>query len=394
MPLRLTSQRCFPLALLMVAACSSERAGALATSGETSSMATSAPASAAPSAPSASAAGPSAIASAAQPPAKLADLLVRDQPTCHGLQRWNGALVVRTLSPRALDLGAGTSAPLLVGDAERVLALATWKGVPIALSVKSDERYLAVKEGASFKRVEVPAAVRSEPTTSKLVASPLLAADDKLIALVVADKLHLFDGTKWSELTITGVDKSPATLGLLASEVALHDGSLYLAFDRGEWGGALYAVELKTGKAAKQPGPELPVRELTVDAGGDLWAVRGLAHLSLLEGDLRLLHHGKWRTLASTEPGGPSVGWDVLEQISLDAVAFEPTGRPVLLSGKRGVLRKGPGKSWVPAILDWSDFVYVDDLELEGTRAVISTYDAGVLVVDLSSGQRQRITLK
>ncbi len=309
--------------------------------------------------------------------------------------RWGGKIVVRTQPPRLLDLSAGSTKPVALAGADLVEGVATWQQRPIALATKAEERFILVEEAGAIRRVELPRALRAAKTSATPQPTPLLAASDAVIALQLRDKLHAYDGARWSEVTITGIAESPATLGLLANDALLHGGTLYLGFDRGEWGGALYAVDPATGKATKQPGPDLPVRDLAVDPKGDLWAVRGLAHLGLRDGDLRVLRQGKWRIVAATDPGGPSRGWDVIAETPFDAVTFHAAGDPLLLSGSRGILRKSSGQTWQSALQGWpSDFVYLNDLEIEGSLAVIATADAGVLLVELGTSTGRRVALK
>jgi hypothetical protein len=386
--LRATTLALASLVLLQTTSCSSDRPAA--SSGGSGSATSSPSASAIASSPGSARGVPP---SAPQTPAPVAlglDLggLARDQPPNGGLMRWGGDLVVRTSHPRRIDLASMTSSPLAIDGADQVLGLSTWAGKPVALVIKNKERYLAVKDGA---RVDLPPALRPVATTSKLELPLSLAADGTWLALHQRGTLHVYDGKAWRELPIIGIPEGPATMGLIATDTLLHRGKLYLAFDRGEWGGALYAVDLTTGKAEAQPGPDLPLRDLTLSPTGELWAVRGLAHLSLLEGDLRELSGTQWKLHAASEPGA---GAALLPKTSLDALAFDGAGAPVLLSGAQGLLRRAPSGAWEPLLTGWPRFVYVQDLELSEGRAVIATDDAGLVVVDLATGKAGRVVLK
>ncbi|NUO53920.1 MAG: hypothetical protein HOV80_34175 [Polyangiaceae bacterium] len=324
------------------------------------------------------------------PKTKIDALLVRDQPPSEGLERWDGSIVVRVAPPRRLDLAARTSRPVTIEGAAAVLDLATYKKQPVALVKTGDERWLAIKEGGSFKRVELPAAFRSAKSKNP-PGDPRIAADDNEIVLQHGTMLQRYDGNAWSAVSITGIKDSPSTMGVFASSLLLHRGALWLAFDRGEWGGALYSVDLASGKARKEDGPDLPVRDIEVDGQGALWVVRGLAHLGLREGDLRVLSNGAWKLVASSEDDTKAPASKIAET-AFDAVAFDAEGKPIMLTGNKGLLRQ-QGSAWVPLLRDWPEFVYVQDLEIEGDKIVIATYDAGILLVDLPTSNATRITL-
>jgi hypothetical protein len=79
---------------------------------------------------------------------------------------------------------------------------------------------------------------------------------------------------------------------------------------------------------------------------------------------------------------------------SLDAVSFDAEGRCVALSGNLGLVRH-EGDRWVRLTPVWPDFVYVRCLHVtrSGT-ALIGTWDAGILAVDLRTGKGRRVTLR
>lgn len=314
----------------------------------------------------------------------------RDQPPSRGLTRWGGAIVVDMSPPRTVDVEGGLSAPVRIEGAERVARVFTWKGRRAALCAAHNEWFIAVLDGDKQERIELPASVRDAAPANPPKGEPNVTANADKIVLFDGTNLHIYTGT-WSLLPLGPRKTSSGDMGG-PNQMLLHDGAMYWAYDRGEWGGALWVVDLTSGQASKAPGPDLPVRDLAVDAAGRLWAVRGLAHLSLRQGDLRVLSGGKWRVVAASEAAGPSIGWDVVQE-PYDAVAFEPDGQALLLTGSRGVLRQA--SKWSSAIDGWpSSYLYVQDLEVQGSSWVIATYDAGVILYDTQRKTTRRVVLR
>ncbi|MFO0550564.1 MAG: hypothetical protein U0271_19370 [Polyangiaceae bacterium] len=376
---------------LVLAACSAEKSHEPQSASSPSAADSVAHASGRP-ATSPTSAPAAALRAVTLPAGQLEALLVRDQPTNSGLVRWDGGVAVRTNPPRRLDLGAKRSTEITVDGADSVRSLATWQDKPIALVTKGADYLLAVKDDKGFRTIELPAAIRDASPSPRPRPTPLLAAGPRWIALQLGSSIHLYDGAAWSIVSLAGVRETPATTGLYANSAAFSGETLYLAFDRGEWGGALLAVDLKTGVATNVPGPELPLRDLSFDPSGALWAVRGLAHLGLREGELRVLRDGRWAIVAASERSDPSGDVPSVVPTAFDAIAFDAAGTPLLLSGAKGVLRRAD-KDWEPLVSPWPEFVYVNDLELSGSTLIIATYDAGVLAVDLANARASRITL-
>jgi hypothetical protein len=180
-----------------------------------------------------------------------------------------------------------------------------------------------------------------------------------------------------------------------ADHALLAGGALYLGYDRGEWGGALLALDVLTGRCARmklRAGWGLPIRDLRSGPGTALWVVEGLAHLSGREGRLSRSEGKGWRTLCSSSREG-RVAWD-LSPACLDAVDFDGKGRLVLLSGDLGLVRLD-GNRWTRLTPDWPRFAFVSCLHVTPAGvAVVGLYDAGVLLIDLKSRLARRVALE
>lgn len=305
--------------------------------------------------------------------------------------RWGGQVVVEMGTPRSIDIDQGLSAPITVIGAERVARVFTWKRRRAALCTAKNEWFIAVLDGPTDERVDLPPAVRDAAPSTPPKGEPNVTANEDKIVLFDGANIHSYDGTSWKSVAMGPRQTSAGDMGG-PNQMVLHGGSLYMAYDRGEWGGALWVVNLTTGAAVKAPGPELPVRDLAVDPAGQLWAVRGLAHLGLRDGDLRVLTSGKWRIVVASEAKDPSVGWDIVKE-PYDAVAFDKDGKALLLTGSKGVLPQSA--NWTPTMNAWPEaYMYVQDLEVVGATWVIATYDAGVILYDTAGKTARRVVLR
>jgi hypothetical protein len=357
--------------------------------------------------PRPTAVAPASVKTAAAPPSASAPppgriepgTFDRGQPTNEGLVRWDGAIVVRTAPLRRLDVAGGRTEALAIPGAAEILGVATWRGVPVALCRADGERYLAIKDGARFVRRELSPALRREPPEGALPVPPVLAADTEAMVVLDGRVVHRFDGLVWQERTIVERNPRPHRMGM-PTDVLLDGRSLYLGYDRGEWGGALVVVDIESGNSDIAPagihGHDLPLRDLALAPDGRLWVVRGLAHLGVDQGELGVLDGGMMTTVAASsgKRAGP-VRHFALASSAFDAVAFDASGRTLLLTGRHGVLRR-EGEGWTQLTRGWpeKDYVYVQDLEVEREWLVIATYDAGVLLWNLRSGEVRRVALQ
>jgi hypothetical protein len=78
---------------------------------------------------------------------------------------------------------------------------------------------------------------------------------------------------------------------------------------------------------------------------------------------------------------------------SIDAVGFDRTYSPVLLSSTLGLVRREEN-GWKRLTPTWPKFAYVRCLHVALTgQAVIGLLDGGVLLIDLKTGQARRVVL-
>jgi hypothetical protein len=330
------------------------------------------------------------------PPADLMDpsLFQRDQPTLRRAFQWDGAIVVQgDESFYSIDLVKATAAPVRIPGTRQIqilLIASRGSGQAIALCRDRDGLCLLYHDRAEWKRLQLPETIRS------LTEPPLLCADESSVVLLAKDRLFRFTDDRWISSML---NPRPVTEGIRGGprRVLLTGKTLYLGFDRGEWGGGLLSLDVNTGDwdAPSRGLSELPVRDLAVTPDGTVWVVEGLAHLGLRDGRLSCFEGGKWKVVCacSGRKKAKRVDWN-LPPCSFDAISFDRNGQLYLLSGELGLIRRD-GAKWTRLTPGWPEYVYVSSLCLSSTGvAVIATSDAGVLLFDLNSGRVQRVVLK
>jgi hypothetical protein len=120
--------------------------------------------------------------------------------------------------------------------------------------------------------------------------------------------------------------------------------------------------------------------------------VEGLAHLGAREGALHTYDGRTWKTFCDSSEDRLA-NWN-LPPTSLEAIAFDAKGRPCVLSGYLGLLCRDGGK-WIRLTPDWPGHQYLSSLQLTPAGvAVIGTYDAGVLLLNIQSKEVRRVTLR
>jgi hypothetical protein len=133
---------------------------------------------------------------------------------------------------------------------------------------------------------------------------------------------------------------------------------------------------------------------------GAAWATTGLAHLGGVMGAVSRLDVAGWKVVTKVE-GSRAVrgeenvrvhlGWD-LPLASFDAASFDEEGRLHVLTGQLGVVRRD-GERWTQLTPAWPERVYATGLVVRGALLVIATFDAGVVLWDVSTGKARRVAL-
>lgn len=260
------------------------------------------------------------------------------QPTVFRMMDWDGGVVVVTPAGKfMLDVAAGTATPFVFDELDRVTDLAEWQRRPIAWGSRGEQRTLLVARGDAWESLPVPPGF----TDGNLVT------DGSTLALVGASDVALSeDGATWRTVTGAVIDR-PNTM-------VLHGGRLYMGFDRGEFGGGLEVVDLRTSPPTRTGGlsqTSLPVRSIEAH-GPRVWVLEGLAHMGLSLGRLRRFEGGVETTvlacdgLSDEERRSCTYGCVGMVRWPYEATAFETMalddrGRPHIVTFGSATLRIG-----------------------------------------------------
>jgi hypothetical protein len=312
----------------------------------------------------------------------------RDQPTVSRLFRWNGTLVVQADIFYTMDVAAGTVAALSIPGADEVLALATMGQVPLALCRAGHDRKLLSHSGATWTELPLPDDARASGEHA------VMAGDASSLVILDGHKVRRLRGTSWTSVSMAA---PPREVTGVPRHLVLDRDHLYVGWDEGEWGGALFVLDVGTGHWGAGPEDGTPVHDLAVDSSGAVWAALGLAHLGGIKGSLWRKDASGWTRVASTSDARDtgSTGWN-LPPDSFEAITFDAQGDPLLLTGTMGIVRRESGGTWTQRTRRWpaSHYLYVRGLALEGNVAVIASLDAGIWLWDLDHEEVRRIPLR
>jgi hypothetical protein len=313
----------------------------------------------------------------------------RDQPPIGRLFRWDGRLVAEADRFYAIDVEKAVADPVQLPGGRKVIALATGPDErPLALCRQDEELILVRREDGEWRRLELPKEVRES------AEDPGLCDDESSMVLLGNGKaFQLAEGT-WTSVPLKERPETASIRGR-PNHLLLLGRKLYLGFDRGEWGGGLLLLDVKTGEWQEiklGEGLDLPIRDLTTDPQGKIWVVEGLNHLGLRQGRLSRFDGKGWKVFCDSSPEH-TASWN-LPPASLDALSFDSDCRPYLLSGELGLVRHD-GEKWARVTPGWPDYMIVQGLQItRGGVAVIGAYDAGVMLLDLRTKRVRRVVLR
>lgn len=122
-----------------------------------------------------------------------------------------------------------------------------------------------------------------------------VVANEKYSYLIFEDKIILVEPKGVEIITFDMID----IRGGFLSAVYFNNKELYLGFNRGEWGGALYALNIKSnGRFSKNISLlAANINGITADSKGKMWFSSGLAHMGLRRFGLYSYHFGKLETV-------------------------------------------------------------------------------------------------
>jgi len=200
-----------------------------------------------------------------------------------------------------------------------------------------------------------------------------------------------------------------------AKHYLLAGNQLYIARDRGEWGGDLNALNILTGdweppvpfsrpvSPNRRPtgdGTTLPIRDMKLDSAGKLWVIEFMDHMSSCYGYIRAYDGNSWEVFAKSNAWQNREEEDsrCISHASVHSISFDKAGTPYLLAWTREAglgLFKYQNGEWEQVALNLdnapsgADFLHmVDD-----NTVVIGFFDDGVAVLDIKSGNMRRILL-
>ena len=320
---------------------------------------------------------------------------IRDQPVLQGLLRWQGGWVAAGNQLFTIDVHKKSAAPLEHSGLDAVLDVAEASATALVFGTKGQQAKLVVTN-SSVPEVEIPLPVEvlSDPSRWRLAAAGekvVLISNNLTFSCKVPDY-------KWSPVRMSQklmsqeLWRAKDRANLLKS-ILICDAQVFVAVDQGEWGGGLWSVELTTGTVSLVEKDSNPATGLALDDKGRVWATWGLAHKMIRQGTLRVLEGDNWRLVSRTDNLDKTrqKNWS-LPSTSFNSVTVEQ-GRIFVLTGTLGVVELVNG-SWQQRAIGWSDHQYVTALAMQDDMALIATYNAGVVVWNLCSGEMGALRLR
>jgi hypothetical protein len=297
------------------------------------------------------------------------DTFKADQPHVSRLFLWDGHTVAEADAFYRIDVDEEKAVRIDLPGFDLISQLAMRGTTPVALGTKGGGRLLKLRVGKLWRDLPLPDGFAD-------VAAPvLLAADDTTILLWNrAGAAWSGDGREWRRLSFPRLREG------MPDHLLLRGDQVFLGYDRGEWGGPLLVADLENG-THEVIDSEYPVRQLSVDAKGRVWAVQGLSHVRPGQGILRVLENGAWTVFAHV----PALNWP-LPPMSFDAMDVDAEGHPWVLGSRVGVAR-WDGKAWSMATGEWPRHPGSGLRLHNATVALIAMGDRGVALWD---GRRMR----
>lgn len=308
----------------------------------------------------------------------------RNQPAVRELLHWRGSIIAVGDTCYVVDVANLWASQLQLDADSEVLGLATQGTTAVALCGRAKQSWLLMADGEGSGQV-IPV-----PTDQPLGAANVrVAASDGSIVLVTGDVCYRYGTGAWDIIRLAPLPDAVRFLayhgGPLPDRVLLDDGNFLAAFDRGEWGGGLFRVNLDSreweallGLGMVGQSQNCPVTDLCRDRRGAIWALQSLGHSGLNECSVWCYEGGRWQILGSTGIAEGHKGH--LPRVDGRAIAFDDENRPYVLSGAQGVFRLDQGH-WVRVTPDWGEeYIYVSALLIERGLLIIATRDGGMLI--------------
>jgi hypothetical protein len=245
---------------------------------------------------------------------------------------------------------------------------------------------------------------------------PILIANDTTIVLLQSGSLAFYRDQQWRLSPWRREERSLVE----SKRYVLSKDQLWIATNRGEWGGGLVSYDLLQEQMNPVPAhfgvKALPVTALRQNPGGSLWFSEGIQQLGLARGglyrargdtwecflysshlpshQLAIIHPNEgWRTRIEAERAQLSqstTDWG-LAPCAIDSFDFSEEGVPYVLTSRYGPV-VFDGQDWTP-LFSWWPYTPVVDVLIVGDTIFIATLRAGVLLWDKTSGELAHIEL-
>jgi sugar lactone lactonase YvrE len=198
---------------------------------------------------------------------------------------------------------------------------------------------------------------------------------------------------------------TPRPDGAAPAHLLLNGRHLYLGYEGNKWGGALYRLDLNTGRYRRmEPPPDkripsaLPVTDIEMGPRDSIWAAQGLDLSPSTTGAVKWFDGKKWRTSMSIDGkhGNPAsrnaYRWEHPLTVAR-AVAFDPDGKTYLLTDSVGVARLEKDE-WRVLTERWPSDARPVSMLIDGkATAYIALRKAGIISWKLRTGEMRRITI-
>lgn len=322
------------------------------------------------------------------------DLFAGRHPITRGVERWGDRLIVRAEPVFVADVPNARLSRLTVLEDGSVLDLAMHGRTAMVIARVEGlnaSLFAARAVGGGWEPRALPPDLAKEKAYAVRVA-----ADATTLVVWGRDRLYRADGEGWIPIA----EGTLLHLGDRGPEQALVvSGRLYLGYYRGEAGGGLTSFDLQSGESRLEPAPDnrggdgaaAPVTGMTLDARGHLWAARGRTPPGGHTGTLHELDGDTWRLRARTPEnadGSDAVGWN-LGRALFAGLGFDPSGRLHVVTPEQGLVRLD-GVAWTVVTPSWRGRARPSGVAFSGNRAVVGTWDVGVLSVDVETGAGRR----
>lgn len=250
--------------------------------------------------------------------------------------------------------------------------------------------------------------VRAPDTLAGLDSSQELLVDSSRVFIISKSVLHCYsDG--WKEIQLRSsaaesrVPEWPCRRGHICAS-GITGNTLYLAYDCGEFGASLAAIDVRTGdfrsiSATWAKDRRVPVTSIVPDKYRQVWVSQGSNYLGSQQGLVRHLREGEWTTVVDTGalqqqelPADREVPAWTLGPTAISLIDFDPTGRLCLLTKGTGIVRSDKD-SWVvltPTVSEELDNA-IGFRMLTKDSAIVAWRYAGVDVWNGSTGTVVRI---